>query len=285
MSQSAVCARPLPLLSSVSGMSKRPALAQPDTNGLSADYPERIASGTSTAMVPGRPKVGPGIPARCGASLQSIRRRVGVLMDSTGRTFIAGLGSAAAWPVAARAQQSERVRHIGVLMGFNENDPDGKLRYSALTQALADLGWTDGRNVRIDLRWGFDNNRIRALAQELVGLHVDIILTGSTPATVALQRETRAIPIVFASMSDAVASGIVARLDRPGGNITGSFNMEASLGGKWLQLLAEIAPGLNRVAIMFNPDTAPASAYMPPLEAAARSLKVVTIIAPVHGDA
>src|SRR5262249_35562023 len=105
------------------------------------------------------------------------------------------------------------------------------------------------------------------------------------PATVALQRETRAIPIVFASMSDPVPSGIVARLDRPGGNITGSANMEASLGGKWLELLAEIAPGLKRAAIMFNPDTAPTSAYMPSFEAAARSLKVVTIIAPVHGDA
>jgi putative ABC transport system substrate-binding protein len=170
-------------------------------------------------------------------------------------------------------------------MQGDENDPVYKARVSAFIQALTDLGWTDGHNVRIDLRWhGDDINRIRALAQELVGLHFDIILTGSTPATVALQRETRTIPIVFASMSDPVASGIVARLDRPSGNITGSVNLEASLGGKWLELLAEIAPGLKRAAIMFNPDTAPTSAYMPTFETAARSLQVVPIIAPVHSD-
>ena len=137
----------------------------------------------------------------------------------------------------------------------------------------------------MDLRWGGgDINRIRALAQELVGLQPDIILTGGTPATVAVQRETRTIPIVFASVGDPVASGIVARLDRPSGNITGFANFEASLGGKWLELLSEIAPGLKRAAIMFNPDTAPVSAYMPSLETAARSLKVVPIIAPVHSD-
>ena len=116
------------------------------------------------------------------------------------REFIAGLGGAAVWPLAARAQQRERVRRIGVLMPYDENDPDGKTYVSAFTQALADLGWTDGRNVRMDLRWaGDDTNRIRALAQELVGLQPDIILTNSTPATVALQRETRTIPIVFAT--------------------------------------------------------------------------------------
>ena len=189
------------------------------------------------------------------------------------------------WPLAARAQQGERVRRIGVLMPGDENDPVAKPRFSAFTQALADLGWTDGRNVRMDLRWGGDDtNRIRALAQELVGLQPDIILTGGTPATVALQRETRTIPIVFANVADPVASGIVARLDRPSGNITGFANFEASLGGKWLELLSEIAPGLKRAAIMFNPDTAPASTFMPSFETAARSLKVVPIIAPVHSD-
>src|SRR6516225_867469 len=126
------------------------------------------------------------------------------------REIIAGLGSAAAWPVAARAQQGDRVRRIGVLMVFNETDPEGKLRYSAFTQALAGLGWTDSRNVRTDLRWaGGDTNRIPALAQELVGLRPDIILSGSTPATIALQRETPTIPIVFAGVSEPVASGIV----------------------------------------------------------------------------
>jgi putative ABC transport system substrate-binding protein len=137
----------------------------------------------------------------------------------------------------------------------------------------------------MDLRWyGDDINRIRALAQELVGLQPDIILTHTTAATVAVQRETRTIPIVFANVADPAASGIVARLNQPGGNTTGFAIYEASLGGKWLELLWEIAPGLKRAAFMFNPDTVPISAYMPSIETAARSLKVVLIIAPVHRD-
>jgi putative ABC transport system substrate-binding protein len=202
------------------------------------------------------------------------------------RDFMAALGGAAAWSLAARAQQGNRVRRIGVLWQGDENDPVGKTRVSAFTQALADLGWTDGRNVRIDLRWGHaDFNRIRALAQELVGLQPDIILTGATAATVAVQRETRTIPIVFAIGADPVVSGIVPRLDRPGGNITGFGGLEATLGGKWLERLSEIAPGLKRAGIMFNPDTFPASTFMPPLETAARSLKAEPIPALVHSDA
>jgi putative ABC transport system substrate-binding protein len=201
------------------------------------------------------------------------------------RQFIAGLGSAAAWPVVARAQQDDRARRIGVLMPGGENDPSAKLRLSALMQALAGLGWTDGRNVRIDLGWGGnETNRIRARAQELVGLHPDIIVTDSTPATAAVRRETQTIPIVFANVAEPVASGIVPGLNRPSGNVTGFAMYEATLGGKWLELLSEIAPGLKRAAIMYNPDTAPASAYMPSFETAARSLKVVPIRAPVHGD-
>jgi putative ABC transport system substrate-binding protein len=130
----------------------------------------------------------------------------------------------------------------------------------------------------MDLRWGGgDTNRIGALAHELVGLQPDIILAGSIAATVALQRETRTIPIVFVAVADPVASGIVARLDRPGGNVTGFATAEATLGGKWLELLSEITPGLKRAAIMVNPDTAPVSIYMPSLETAARALKVVPI--------
>jgi putative ABC transport system substrate-binding protein len=202
------------------------------------------------------------------------------------REFIAGIGSAAAWPVVARAQQGDRVRRMGVLMPGDENDPVAKARLSAFTQALADLGWTDGHTVRVDLRWhGDDTNRIRALAQELVGLQPDIIVTNGTPATVAVQRETRTVPIVFANVSDPVASGIVARLDHPSSNVTGFADWEASLGGKWLELLLEIAPGVKRAAIMFNPDTSPASAYIPSLETAARSLKVAPIIAPIHSNA
>jgi putative ABC transport system substrate-binding protein len=200
------------------------------------------------------------------------------------RDFIAGLG-AAVWPIAARAQQRERVRRIGVLIGGDENDPDVKRLISALTQALAGLGWTDGGNVLMHLRWGGDDiNRIRVFAQELVGLQPDIIVTGATAGTVAVQRETRTIPIVFANVGDPVASGLVPRLNRPGGNITGFALFEPTLGGKWLELLLEIAPGLKRTAYMFNPDINPVSVYMPSFEMAARSLKVVPITAPVHSD-
>jgi putative tryptophan/tyrosine transport system substrate-binding protein len=160
------------------------------------------------------------------------------------RNFITVLGGAAAWPFAAHAQQGERVRRIGVLISGDENDPVYKTRLSAFTQTLAGLGWTDSRNARMDLRWGGgDIDRIQALARELVGLKPDIILASTTPGTIALQRETRTIPIVFANVSDPVASGIVDRLDRPSGNITGFADLEASLGGKWLELLSEIAPG------------------------------------------
>jgi putative ABC transport system substrate-binding protein len=201
------------------------------------------------------------------------------------REFITLLGGAAVWPLAAHAQQGDRVRRIGWLSGLDENDPVAMPIISAFTQALADLGWTDGRNVRMDVRrYGSDINRIRALAQELVGLQPDIILAGSTAATAAVQRETRTIPIVFANVGDPVASGIVARLNQPGGNITGFALWEPSMGGKWLELLSEIAPGLKRAAIMFNPDTAPTSVYMPSFETAARSLKVVPIPAPVRSD-
>jgi putative tryptophan/tyrosine transport system substrate-binding protein len=201
------------------------------------------------------------------------------------RELIAGLGGAAAWPLAARAQQSDRIRHIAVLMSDNENDPLAKARISAFAQALGDLGWTDGRNVRIELRWGGgDINRIRALAQELVGLQPDIIVTAATAAAAALQRETRTIPIAFAGVGDPVAGGLVAALNQPGGNITGFATFEPALGGKWLELLSEIAPGLKRAAIMFNPDTVPVSVYMPSVETAARALKVVPIAAPVHSD-
>jgi putative tryptophan/tyrosine transport system substrate-binding protein len=202
------------------------------------------------------------------------------------REFIVGLGSAAAWPVSARAQQGDRLRRIVVLIAYDENDPEGKLRLSAFTQALADLGWTDGRNMRMDLRWhGGDINRIRVLARELVGLQPAIIVTNGAPATAALQGETQTIPIVFVGPGDPVAGGLVASLTQPGGNITGFAALEASLSGKYLELLSDIAPGLKRVAIMFNPDTAPASTYMPSFETAAQSLKVEPITAPVQSDA
>jgi putative ABC transport system substrate-binding protein len=200
---------------------------------------------------------------------------------------MAGLGGAAALPLAARAQQGDRVRRIAVLMPYDENDPAMKLRVTAFTQGLADLGLADGRNVRIDLRWwGDDINRMRALAPELVGLQPDIIVTAAASPTAAVQRETRMIPIVFVSAADPFPGSIVARLDRPSGNVTGFALFEATMGGKWLELLSEIAPGLKRAAIIFNPDfAATASVYMTLLETAARSLKVVPIITPVHSDA
>ena len=202
------------------------------------------------------------------------------------REFIEGIAGAAAWPVVGRAQQGERVRRIGVLLGGDENDPGQKRRITAFTQALADLGWIDGPNVRMDLRWiGGDINRSRALAQELVGLQPDIILTTGLPATVAVRRETQTIPIVFSNVGDPVAGGIVARLDRPSENITGFAIFESSLGGKWLQLLSEIAPGLKRATVMFNPDTGPdISRFMRSLETAAQSLKIAPIFAPIYSD-
>jgi putative ABC transport system substrate-binding protein len=147
------------------------------------------------------------------------------------REFIAGIG-AAAWPVVARAQQDGRVRRIGVLFSMSEIDPVGKSLHSAFTQKLAELGWTEGRNVRFDVRWAAANvDRAHAYAKELVGLQPDVILADSTPQTAAFQRETSTIPIVFFGVSDPVGSGFAASLSRPGGNITGFAWMEPTLGG------------------------------------------------------
>ncbi len=189
------------------------------------------------------------------------------------REFIAGLGGAAAWPLAARAQQGDRMRRVGVLITNNENDSQPKRSLSQLTQALAELGWTDGVNLRMDIRWSAgDVDRMRRFAKELVGLQPDVLVAATTPATAALQLETRTIPIVFAGISDPVGAGFAASLPRPGGNLTGFVNMEAAMSGKWLELLTEIAPGVNRVAAMFNPDTSPGrgSYYLPSFEAARR---------------
>jgi putative ABC transport system substrate-binding protein len=203
------------------------------------------------------------------------------------RQFIAGLGGAVVRPVATLAQQpGDRLRRVCVVMRNAEDDPDGRSDLAAFVQSLAGLGWIEGRNLRIDVRWpGGDINRIREVARELVGLQPDVIVANGTPVAVAFQQETRTIPIVFEGLFDPVASGIVARLDRPNGNITGFVSFEASLGGKWLELLSEIAPGLKRAGILFNPDLAPVSAYMPSLETAARSLKVDPILTPVRSDA
>jgi putative ABC transport system substrate-binding protein len=204
------------------------------------------------------------------------------------RQFIAGLGGAAAWPFAARAQQPDRMRRIGVLMLWDENDPEGKANLTGFTQGLAELGWTDGRNLRMDVRWGAGSvDRMRMLAKELVDLQLDVILASGTAVTAALQRETRTIPIVFAVVSDPVGSGFVAGLPRPGGNLTGFTYVEAEMAGKRLELLTEIAPGVKRAALMFNPDMASGggSDSLAAFEVTARSLKVAPIAAPVHSDA
>jgi putative ABC transport system substrate-binding protein len=203
------------------------------------------------------------------------------------RDFITLLG-AAAWPLAARAQQRERVRRVGVLTGWSVSDQEMHSWIEIFVEAIAQLGWIGGRNVQIDVRWaGGDVGRIRTFAKELVELQPDVIFAGTTPVTAALQRETRTIPIVFAVVSDPVGAGFVAGLPRPGGNITGFINVEAAMGGKWLEILKEIAPGVRRAGIMFNPSTAPGGGayFLGSFEAAARSLAVEPIVVRVHSDA
>jgi putative ABC transport system substrate-binding protein len=173
------------------------------------------------------------------------------------REFIKVLaGSAAAWPLAVRAQQPERMKRVGVLMGLAEDDPDAKARLSGLQQALERLGWFDGRNVRIDYRYAPAGTQAQVLAKELIALQPDVVLSQSSPATSALQRETQTIPIVFVGVADPIGSGFVASLAQPGGNITGFLLFEASITGKWLAMLRDIAPSVARVALVINPKTA-----------------------------
>jgi len=204
------------------------------------------------------------------------------------REFIALLGSAtAAWPLAARAQQPAGMRRIGVLLSLSESD-EGKAQLAGFTQGLAELGWIDGRNLRMEIRWGRgDIDRIRTFAKELVALQPDLILAHGTPVTAALQRETRTIPIVFVTVSDPVGDGFVAGLPHPGGNITGFLTSESSITAKMFELLTEIAPGLKRVAILFNPDTAPGGGtyYFRDFEPAVRSTNVEPIAARARSDA
>jgi putative ABC transport system substrate-binding protein len=201
------------------------------------------------------------------------------------RTFITLLGgAAAAWPVAASAQQGERARRIGVLMAYAESDHEGQAWIAAFREGLQKFGWAEGRNTRIDLRWAADDVELmQRFAKELVALQPDLVLTQNTPTTMAMLEQTRSIPILFALVSDPVGSGFVASFSRPGGNVTGFINFEGSLGGKWLELLKETAPRINRVAFLFNPTTAPfATYYLDSFKAAARTLAVEAITAPVR---
>ncbi len=204
------------------------------------------------------------------------------------RDVIAMLGgSAIAVPVAARAQQPTVVRRLGVLLNLSENDLEAQRLVTVFREGLAQLGWSDGRNLRIDFRWtGGDVGRARAFAKELVELLPDIVVGYATPSVVALQQETRSIPIVFLSVTDPVGQGLVASLAHPGGNITGFAVFEFSLGTKWMGALKQIAPGLKRVTTIFNPKTAPYySLYLDAIEKAASSFAVEPIVVEVHDDA
>ena len=201
------------------------------------------------------------------------------------REFITLLGGAAvSWPLVARAQQAERVRRIGVLMGFAENNSRAQAHMAAFRDRLQKLGWTEGRNIRIDTRWAaFDAESRQRFAKELIALQPDLILSHSTPTTAELLLQTRTIPIIFATVTDPVGSGFVANLPRPGGIVTGFTLVEPTMAAKWVELLKEIAPHVNRVAMLFNPATATyADYFLKPFEAAALSFAVEAIAAPAR---
>ena len=201
------------------------------------------------------------------------------------RELIAMLGAATAWPLAAAAQQPERIRRIGVLLGFPENQPFTQAIVKAFRQALERYGWIERKNISIDYRFASGDPALyRAYAGELVDLAPDVILASPGPGVFSLRQRTRTIPIVFVLLPDPVALGVVQSLARPGGNITGFASYDASMIGKWLQLLKEVAPGVRRVAVIFDPDTAYAPSLDPVIEAA-RSFGVKVTIAPVHDDA
>jgi putative ABC transport system substrate-binding protein len=199
------------------------------------------------------------------------------------REFIALLGGAAVWPLAARAQKPEQVRRIGLLQGIGGDNTAAQSSLAAFTQRLQELGWTEGRNLHIDYYWAAgDLSRMRAAAIELVRAQPDVIITtGSAGLTAALQA-TRAIPIVFANVADPVGQGFVASLARPGGNTTGFTNFEFALGGKWLQTLKDMTPRAAQVAVIVNPDNPNASFFLRSVDTVAPSFGVETLATPVR---
>jgi putative tryptophan/tyrosine transport system substrate-binding protein len=202
------------------------------------------------------------------------------------REFISLLGGTAVWPLIARAQQPERVRRIGVLSVLDEGDREMKAWLAAFRQRLESLGWSEDRNVRIDVRFvAADAKLAQALASELVALQPDVILAQSTEITAALQKETRAIPIVFVAVSDPIGSGFIGSLARPGGNLTGLLNFEATITGKWLAMLKEIAPQLSRAALVANPKTTPFDFFVRAAEAAIPTLAIELVTRPVETNA
>jgi putative ABC transport system substrate-binding protein len=206
------------------------------------------------------------------------------MSDMRRREFIAAFGGAAAWPIAARAQQPERMRRIGVLMNGAATETIPQSYVAAFVQGLRQLGWTEGRNLRIDVRWNAGDAALaRAYAAQLIGLTPEVILAASTTNLTVVQQATSTVPVVFVQVSDPVEQGFVASITKPGGNLTGFTMFEFSVGGKWVDLLKEIAPSLARVAVMFNPDTSPQSKFfMRSVEAAAPSHGVQPIATPVR---
>jgi putative ABC transport system substrate-binding protein len=202
------------------------------------------------------------------------------------REFITALGGAMVWPLAGHAQQPERVRRVGVLMGFPENDPFTQRIVTTFAQALGRLGWVEGENIRIDYRFAAgDPTLYKTYAAELLGLAPDAVLASPAPAVAALREQTHTIPIVFVFVPDPVGLGFVQSLARPGGNITGFSSYDAPILGKWLQLLKEVTPSVTRVAVIFNPATAFSPLPKRAIESAAPSVGVTVTLAPVHDDA
>jgi putative tryptophan/tyrosine transport system substrate-binding protein len=202
------------------------------------------------------------------------------------RRFITLLGGAVAWPLAARAQQADRMRLVGVLATLAEGDPEVKAWLTAFEEGLQKLGWGKGRNIRIDYRWaGGDDQSLQTYAAELVGAAPDVLFAVATPALVALNREARSLPIVFVQVSDPIKLGFVASLARPGGNITGFTTYEYAIGGKWLELLKDTAPGTTRVAVMLDPRNPTQAQYVQAIEASAPSFGVQLTLAAVRNAA
>src|SRR5215475_14956641 len=202
------------------------------------------------------------------------------------REFVALLASTAAWPFAARAQQPERMRRIGVLMGLVANDPEAQSRVAAFENGLRELGWVKGGNLSIEYRWAGDGSVLRDHAAELLATVPDLILANSTPVTTALREQSRSVPIVFTQVTDPVGQGLVPSLAHPGGNLTGFTSFEFSIGTKWLEALKQTAPRVTRVALVFNPQSAPyADLFLRPVEAAAPSFSVALIRAAVRDPA
>jgi len=204
------------------------------------------------------------------------------------REFITLLGGAAAgWSRAARAQQPDRMRRVGLITNLSQDDPESEARLSAFRQALEKLGWTIGRNLAFDYRWGTsDVERARSAAMELLSLAPDVMLVSGSPTLAVVQEATRTVPIVFIGIGEPVKRGLIESLAHPGGNTTGFTNLEPTIGAKWLELLKEIAPGVTRVAVMFNPEVTPVGVdFFRSAEAAAPKMAVEAVLAPVHDRA